>query len=57
MSDHDHHGHHHHHHHPGQMHPPAFVHPSILRLSALQRLAFSTGLIALLWLAAFWVMR
>jgi hypothetical protein len=56
MSDHDHDGHHHHHH-PGQMHPPAFVHPSILRLSALQRLAFSTGLIALLWLAAFWAMR
>jgi hypothetical protein len=28
-----------------------------LRLSALQRLAVSAGLIALLWLAAFWAMR
>jgi hypothetical protein len=55
MSDHDH-GHHHHHH-PGHAHPPASVHPSILRLSALQRLAVSVGLIALLWMAAFWATR
>ena len=57
MSDpHDPHGHHHHHH-PGDAHPPASVHPSILRLSALQRLGFAAGLIALLWAAAFWAMR
>jgi len=57
MSDHhDHHGHHHHHH-PGHTHPPAGVAPSILRLSALQRLGFAAGLIALLWAASFWAMR
>jgi hypothetical protein len=57
MSDHhDHHGHRHHHH-PGPVHPPALVHPSILRLSVLQRLGFAGGLIALLWAAAFWAMR
>jgi hypothetical protein len=55
MSDH---GHaHHHHHHPGHVHPPAGVAPSILRLSALQRLGFAAGLIVLLWAAAFWAMR
>ena len=46
-----------HHHHPGHAHPPAAVHPSILRLSALQRLAVSAGLIALIWAAAFLAMR
>jgi hypothetical protein len=57
MSDHhDHHGHRHHHH-PGHVHPPASVHPSILRLSVLQRLGFAAGLIALLWAAAFWATR
>lgn len=57
---HHHHGHHHHghhHHHAGHAHPPAAVRPSILRLSALQRLGIAGGLIALLWLAAFWAMR
>jgi hypothetical protein len=58
----DHHGHRdhdhsHHHHHPGHAHPPAAVHASILRLSVLQRLAISVGLIALLWIAAFWAIR
>jgi len=47
----------HHHHHPGHVHPPASVHPSILRLSVLQRLGFAAGLIALLWAAAFWAMQ
>ena len=51
----DHHGHHHHH--PGHVHPPASVHPSILRMSVLQRLGFAAGLIALVWIAAFWAMR
>ena len=54
--DHNHHGHHHHHH-PAGVHPPASVHPSILRLSVLQRLGFAAGLIALVWAAAFWAMR
>ena len=31
--------------------------PSILRLSALQRLGVAARLIALLWAAAFWAMR
>jgi hypothetical protein len=48
---------HHHHHHPGHVHPPASVHPSILRLSVLQRLSFAAGLIALIWVATFWAMR
>jgi hypothetical protein len=55
MSDHDHRPRDsHHHHHPGHVHPPALVHPSILRLSALQRLGFAAGLIAIIWAAAFW---
>jgi hypothetical protein len=57
MSDHrDPHGHHHHHH-AGHVHPPASVHPSILRLSVLQRLGFAAALIALVWATAFWAMR
>jgi hypothetical protein len=55
MTGHSHHGHHHHH--PGQVHPPASVASSILRLSALHRLAVSSGLVALIWAAAFWAMR
>jgi hypothetical protein len=57
MSEHHHHPGHHHHHHQGRAHPPATVHASILRMSALQRLAVAVGLIALLWVAAFWAMR
>jgi hypothetical protein len=58
MSDHHSHGHsHHHHHHPGQGHPPVTAHPSILRMSVLERLGFAAVLIALLWAAAFWAMR
>ena len=55
MSDHHHHGHHHHH--AGHAHPPARAHQSILRMSALERLGFAAGLIALLWVAAYWAMR
>jgi hypothetical protein len=47
----------HHHGHAGHAHPPAAVHPSILRLSVAQRLAVAAGLIALIWAAAFWAMR
>jgi hypothetical protein len=57
MSDHHHHGQPHHHHHEGHAHPPATAHPSILRMSALERLGLAAGLIALLWVAAFWAMR
>lgn len=59
MSDHGHHHDHthHHHHHPGRAHPPAAVHPSILRLSVVERVGIAAGLIALLWAAAFWAMR
>jgi hypothetical protein len=49
--------HSHHHHHPGEGHPPVAVAPSILRLSAAQRLAGAGVLIALLWAAVFWAMR
>ena len=57
MSDH-HHGHDdHHHHHPGHAHPPAALQVSILRLSAPQRLGVAVGVMAVLWLAAFWAMR
>jgi len=57
MNDQGHHHDAHHHHHPGHVHPPAAVHVSILRLSALERLALAAGLIALIWLAVFWAMR
>ena len=46
----------HHHHHPGHAHPPATVSPSILRLSALERLAAAAVVIAVLWGAVFWAM-
>jgi hypothetical protein len=52
MAAHDHHDHHHHHH-DGAVHPPASAHPSILRLSALERLAATAEVIAALWAAAF----
>jgi hypothetical protein len=46
----------HHHHHPGDRHPPAAASLSILRLSALERLAVASGAIALIWGAVFWAM-
>jgi hypothetical protein len=47
----------HHHHHPaGHAHPPASVSPSILRLSAAERLATALLLIALIWVAVYWAM-
>ena len=45
-----------HHHHPGEGHPPASISPSILRLSAAQRLAAAGAVIAIIWAAAFWAM-
>jgi hypothetical protein len=50
MTDH----HPHHHHHPGEAHPAAAVAPSLLRLSAIERLAGAAVVIALLWGAVFW---
>jgi hypothetical protein len=46
----------HHHHHPGHAHPAATVSPSILLLSALERLAIIAALIAALWGAVIWAM-
>jgi hypothetical protein len=55
MTIHDHHSHHdHHHRHPGQAHPPAAVHPSLLRLSAAQRLGIAGAAIVLMWLLVLW---
>jgi len=49
--------HDHHHHHPtDQAHPSARVAPSLLRLSAAQRLAGAAVVIALLWGAVLWAM-
>jgi hypothetical protein len=50
------HTHPHHHHRPGQAHPSAPVGASILRMSALERLAAAAALIALLWAAVVWAM-
>ena len=47
---------HHHHHHPGEGHPPASISASILRLSAIERLAAAAVLIVLIWAAVFWAM-
>jgi hypothetical protein len=47
----------HHHHHPGQGHPPATVSPSILRMSAFERLAWAAFLIAALWGVVFWAVK
>jgi hypothetical protein len=53
---HDHGPGHHHHHHPGEGHPPASISPSILRLSAVERLAAAGVVIVLIWTAVFWAM-
>jgi len=51
----DHHDHHHHHH-AGHAHPPATVSPSILRMSALERLISAAVVIAALWGAVVWAL-
>jgi hypothetical protein len=43
-----------HHHHAAGPHPSPAISPSLLRLSAAQRLAIAGVLIALIWAAAFW---
>jgi hypothetical protein len=56
IHDHQHEHGHHHHHHPGEGHPPASISPSILRLSAIERLAAAGVMIALIWAAVLWAM-
>jgi hypothetical protein len=46
----------HHHHHPGHAHPSPRVAPSLLRLSALQRVGVVAMLLAALWAAVFWAL-
>jgi hypothetical protein len=46
----------HHHHHSGHVHPPAPVHPSLLRLSLVERLVAAVFVIVLLWGATYWAM-
>jgi hypothetical protein len=45
-----------HHHDAENAHPPATISPSILRLSALERIAAVAVVIAMLWGAVFWAM-
>lgn len=46
-----------HHHDTGEPHPPPAAVPSLLQLSAQQRLAIAGGMIALIWAAFFWATR
>jgi hypothetical protein len=46
-----------HHHHGAGGHPSPTLAPSLLRLSALQRLTVAGFLIVLIWAAAFWAMN
>jgi hypothetical protein len=43
-----------HHHHGGERHPPPAIAPSLLRLSAAQRIAIAGIPIAMIWAAFFW---
>jgi len=51
---HDHKHHHAHTHAPGERHPHAEVPASLLRFSAMQRLAIAVALSAYLWIAVAW---
>jgi len=46
----------HHHHGAGQAHPVARVAPSLLRMSALERLALAAIAAAVLWTAVWWAL-
>jgi hypothetical protein len=46
-----------HHHHGAASHPSPVLSPSLLRISAAQRLGLVAALIALIWAAALWAMR
>jgi hypothetical protein len=43
--------------HSGAPHPTPAISPSLIRLSAPQRLAIAGALIALIWAAFFWATR
>jgi hypothetical protein len=45
------------HHHGGAPHPSPAMSPSLLRLSAPQRLVIAGALIALIWAGVFWATR
>jgi hypothetical protein len=45
-----------HHHHGAEPHPSPMLAPSLLRLSAAQRLAVAAVVIAVIWAAALWAM-
>ena len=46
----------HHHHHTGEAHPVAGVAPSLLRMSALERLALAAIAAIVLWAAVWWAL-
>jgi hypothetical protein len=46
----------HHHHGPDHAHPSPAVAPSLLRMSALERLAVAVAVAVVLWLAVWWAM-
>jgi len=46
-----------HHHATGQGHPPAAIGPSLLRMTAAERLAVAAGLIAAIWAVVVWAMN
>jgi len=46
-----------HHHHAGGPHPAPTLTPSLLRLSAAQRLGLAAALSLLIWAAVAWAMR
>jgi hypothetical protein len=46
-----------HHHHTGTSHPSPTIAPSLLRLSAPQRVAVAGILIALIWAAVLWALH
>jgi hypothetical protein len=45
----------HHHHHAGHGHPPRSASPSLLRMSAVERLAAAIAVAGALWIATWWV--
>jgi hypothetical protein len=45
------------HHHGAETHPAASVSPSLLRLSALERIAVAAAMIALIWGAVWWAIH
>ncbi len=46
----------HHHHHTGEAHPVARVAPSLLRMSAFERLALAAIAVIVLWAAVWWAL-